>query len=94
MKVVLTRRAERNYRSIRNNILEKWGSKVAESFDEKTDELFELLVQFPKMGPVEKSDIRGFQLSSQTRIFYRIKGNVILILSLFEVRQDPRKRPR
>lgn len=69
MKVVLTRRAERNYLSIRNYITKEWGTNVAKAFDQKADELFELLGKFPEMGPIERNDIRGFQLSSQTRIF-------------------------
>jgi plasmid stabilization system protein ParE len=94
MKVILTRRAERNYLSIRNYIAKKWGANVARAFDQKVDELFELLKKFPEMGPIERTDIRGFQLSSQTRIFYRIKGEMILVLSLFDVRRNPKKKPR
>jgi hypothetical protein len=44
------------------------------------------------MGQVENNDIRGFQLSRQTRILYRIKDNKIIILSFFDVRQDPKKK--
>jgi hypothetical protein len=43
------------------------------------------------MGQVEDNDIRGFQLSRQTRILYRIRDNKIIILSFFDVRQDPKK---
>ena len=44
------------------------------------------------MGQVEKNDIRGFQLSPQTRILYRIRDNKTIILALFDVRQDPKKK--
>jgi hypothetical protein len=44
------------------------------------------------MGQVENNDIRGFQLSRQTRILYRIRDNKIIILSFFDVRQDPKKK--
>lgn len=44
------------------------------------------------MGQFENYDIRGFQLSHQTRILYRIKDNKIIILSFFDVRQDPNKK--
>ena len=94
MKVFLTRRAERNYETIREYIRNEWGPSVAESFEEKVDDLFNLLVTFPEMGPIEKKDIRGFQISRQTRILYRIKGKRIIILALFDVRQDPRKKFR
>ena len=38
--------------------------------------------------------IRGFQISRQTRLFYRVRGNRITILTFFDNRQDPKKRIR
>lgn len=93
MKVFLTRRAERNYNSIKEYITQEFGERTAETFTRKADETFQLLKTFPKLGPLEGSDIRGFQLSRQTRILYRIKEQKIIILSLFDVRQNPTKKP-
>ena len=93
MTVFLTRRAERNYNSIKEYIAKEFGDKTAEIFTKKADETFKLLEDFPQMGPVEKKDIRGFQLSRQTRILYRMREQKIIILSLFDVRQNPKKRP-
>ena len=92
MKVYLTRRAEQNYNSIKDYIALEWGEKTAEEFAEKADKLFQLLEDFPEMGPIEKENIRGFQLSRQTRILYRIRENKIIVLSFFDVRQDPKKK--
>ena len=94
MKVFLTRRAEKDYELIKDYITQEWGDKTAETFTKKADEIFQLLESFPEMGPVENKDIRGFQLSKQTRILYRIRAEKIIILSFFDVRQDPKKRPR
>ena len=93
MTVFLTRRAERNYNSIKEYIVKEFGDKTAETFAKKADEIFKLLEDFPQMGPVENNDIRGFQLSQQTRILYRIKEQKIIILSLFDVRQNPKRKP-
>lgn len=92
MQVYVTQRAERNFNSIVDYIKQKWGDKTAVTFVQKTDEIFKLLKNYPFMGQVEKDDIRGFQLSSQTRILYRIRDNKIVILSFFDVRQDPKKK--
>jgi plasmid stabilization system protein ParE len=94
MKVLLSRRAERNYARIREYIRQEWGESVALSFEEKLDDLLVLLANYPEMGVIEKNDIRSFQLTHQTRVFYRTKGQKLIILSLFDIRQDPRKRPR
>jgi hypothetical protein len=44
------------------------------------------------MGQIENGDIRGFQLSPQTRILYRIRDEKIIILAFFDVRQNPNKK--
>lgn len=94
MQVYITPRAEQNFHSIVDHIKQKWGEKTAKEFVHKVDEIFELLKDYPLMGQVENNDIRGFQLSRQTRIPYRIRENKIIILSFFDVRQDPKKKLR
>ncbi len=92
MQVFVTLRAERNFYPIVDYIKQKWGDKTTKHFILKVDEIFKLLKKFPLIGQVEKNDIRGFQLSPQTRILYRIRDNKIIILSFFDVRQDPKKK--
>lgn len=92
MQVYVTPRAERNFDSIVDYIKQKWGEKTAKEFIQKVDEIFKLLNDYPLMGQVENNDIRGFQLSRQTRILYRIRDNKIIVLSFFDVRQDPKKK--
>ena len=94
MKIFLTSRAERNYDSIKNYIKQEWGDKTAEEFAQKTDDLFNLLKIYPLMGQIEKDDIRGFQLSPHARILYRVREEKIVILALFDVRQNPKKKFR
>ena len=92
MQVFVTPRAERNFDSIVDYIKQEWGEKTAKEFIQKVDEFFILLKDFPLMGQVENNDIRGFQLSRQTRILYRIRDNKVIVLSFFDVRQDPKKK--
>ena len=92
MQVYLTPRAERNFDSIVEYIKQRWGEKTGKEFIQKVDEIFKLLKDCPLMGQIENNDIRGFQLSRQTRILYRIRDNKIIVLSFFDVRQDPKKK--
>ncbi|MFM6975529.1 MAG: type II toxin-antitoxin system RelE/ParE family toxin [Sphingobacteriaceae bacterium] len=96
MTVFLTRRAEKNYQFIKDYLSEEWGTHVAQAFEQRTIDLLDLLSNFPDLGPVElpEKQIHGFQLTKQIRIFYRLKANRIIILSFFDVRQDPRKKPQ
>ncbi|MFN4764106.1 hypothetical protein ACKGJN_13335 [Gillisia sp. Q332] len=45
------------------------------------------------MGQVEVGNIRGFQLSRQTRLPYTVRDDKIIVLAFFDVRQDPDKVP-
>ncbi|WP_114777498.1 type II toxin-antitoxin system RelE/ParE family toxin [Botryobacter ruber] len=96
MKISFTKRAERNYASIRNKITEEWGEKVAEAFEQKIIDFLDILEEFPRIGIIEVADkhIFSFQVTRQTRVFYRIKQEQIIILALFDVRQNPTKKPR
>jgi plasmid stabilization system protein ParE len=96
MKIFLTKRAEKNFRSIKEYIVNEWGERVAEAFEAKTADFLDLLEDFPELGVIEvvEKQIRGFQLTKQTRVFYRIKGERIIILTFFDVRQNPKKKPQ
>jgi plasmid stabilization system protein ParE len=92
MHILLTPRATQNLDSIIDHIKQNWGESTAKQFIQKTDNTLTLLKSYPLIGQIEKDDIRGFQLSPQTRIFYRISEEKIIILAFFDVRQDPNKK--
>ena len=71
MKIFLTKRAVKNYRSIQRYISGEFGENVADAFEQKTIDFLDLLVDFPELGVVEVpgKQIRGFQLTRNTRIF-------------------------
>lgn len=96
MKVFLTVRALKNFHAIKGYITDEWGEKVAGIFETKTLNFLELLVYFPEIESIEvlSKNIRGFQLTKQTRLFYRIKMDKIIILTFFDVGQSPNKKPR
>jgi len=92
MEVFVTPKAERNFDDIVAYIQTKWGKNTATSFIQKVDHLFMLLKSHPNLGKTEINDIRGIQLSPQTRILYRIRTDKIIVLAFFDVRQDPDKK--
>jgi len=60
----------------------------------KLYDFLEILSEFPEIGsmqyPVKK--IRGFSLTKQVSIFYKIDGNQIILLDLFDNRSDPKRK--
>lgn len=94
MKLFITKRAERNYNKIKEYITTEFGDNVAYVFEQKTTDFLNLLIDYPEMGSLEvvHEKIRGFQLAKQTKVFYRIKDDRIIILTFFHVRQSPKKK--
>ena len=94
MRISFTKRAQNNYNSIKIYLTEEWGENMVKAFEQKTIDFLDLLKEFPEMGSIEFPDkqIRGFQLTKQTRILYRIKDQNIIILAFFDVRQNPKKK--
>lgn len=91
MQIHLTKRAVKKFNLIKEYIKKEWGDKVLSAFEQKTKDFLDLLKDFPKMGSVEvgEKQIRGILLTKHTKIFYRIKENRIIILTFFDLRQDP-----
>jgi plasmid stabilization system protein ParE len=96
MKVFFTKLAFKKFNSIKDYITKEWGANVALTFNQKTSDFLDLLEAFPEIGTeeVKEKQIRSFQLTNQTRVFYRIKGDKIIVLTFFDVRQNPKKKPR
>ncbi|HRK53158.1 MAG TPA: type II toxin-antitoxin system RelE/ParE family toxin [Cyclobacteriaceae bacterium] len=95
MKLVWTEKAKARMAEILDHIELEFGIASRQSFREKAKDFTRLLIEFPEIGTLEIKDknLRGFQLTKQTRIFYRIKKDQIVILTFFDSRQDPKKRP-
>jgi len=96
MKLVWTRKAHKRMGEILDYIQIEFGNPSRISFRERVKEFTRLLCEFPEIGTLESKDknLRAFQLTKQTRVFYRIINDRIVILTLFDSRQDPKKKPR
>ena len=96
MRLVWTEKAQRRMGEILDYIEREFGSKAKQTFREKAKDFTKVLAEFPEMGSIEAKgkNLRGFQLTRQTRVFYRVKKDRIVILTFFDSRQNPKKRPK
>ena len=74
-------------------IKEKWGRKSAEDFVNRVEAIINILSVFPQLGKIihSQKQIRALVISKQTTIVYRIKSDLLVILNLFDNRQNPDK---
>ena len=92
-EVVWGKRAFNKFQKIVEYLLKEWSEKVAEEFIDKSEEKIELLKNFPNIGlkSTKKVGLRKINLSKQNMLVYRIKEDKIIILNIYDTRQDPVK---
>nr|WP_067061951.1 type II toxin-antitoxin system RelE/ParE family toxin [Mucilaginibacter sp. L294] len=93
LKVVLSKKADKDFDDIINYIKKDFGSQRAISFKELILNFLDLLQAFPEIGSLELSDsnLRAFVAHKRLKIFYRIDTKKIIILRFFDTRQHPDK---
>ena len=71
----------------------EWGSLVAQSFLKRTNDIIELLSEYPYLGTKEnpKKSIRGFLLTKHNRLFYIVADDQIILLNFFDTRSGPKR---
>ena len=96
LKIFWTNRASKNFDIVLEYLEGEWGDQVTKKFIKDVYDFLELLVEFPEIGSIENNEkgIRGFTLIKQMNIFYRITKEKIIILGLFDNRQNPLKKPQ
>ncbi len=94
LEILWSKRAERNFDNILEFLLDQWGEKVVSAFVKKVYDFLEILAGFPEIGTIENKEkgIRGFTIVKQIHLFYRIKGDNIILLSFFDSRRHPEKK--
>jgi plasmid stabilization system protein ParE len=72
----------------------EWGETVVKAFMRKLYDFLELLSEFPEIGSMQYPEkrIRGFALTKQVSIFYRVDEDQIVLLDFFDNRSDPKKK--
>lgn len=93
-KIVWTKRAFLRLNDLIEHLEREWGKDVTGRFVSHVFRTIDLISEFPQIGSVEiaEENIRGFLISEQTKLFYRIKGRRIILLTLFDTRQNPSKK--
>ncbi len=88
-----TAEASTNLEEISHYIEEHWTEKEIRKFFIKLEKQLEILAHFPTAYPTSKkhNDIHRCVFTRELTIYYTIQGNTFVLLSVFDVRQDPQK---
>lgn len=80
-----------DFQQILEYLSKSWNSEIAFGFIEITEDNILRISKNPMLHPLINKDlkIRKCVVSEQNSLFYKIDGNVIFILRIFDTRQNP-----
>ena len=72
----------------------EWGYDTAKKFLKNIDKHLSLIKEQPFAGvQTDKKNIRSVLVTKHNRLFYKISGNKIIMLNLYDTRINPIKNP-
>ncbi len=94
MKIIVTKRANRDFLRIQNYLFDHWGNSSVIKFKDRVNDFLDILEIFPEIGSMEvpEKSIRGFQINTHIRIFYTVESDSLVIHSFFNVLQNSDKK--
>jgi plasmid stabilization system protein ParE len=94
LEIKWSKRADQKFDKIIDYLSTEWGNHTTKTFVQKVYDFLDLLLFYPEIGSIENEErgIRGFSVSKQINIFYRLKNNTIIILDLFDNRQSQTRK--
>ncbi len=94
LKIYWNKRAERKFLKTIDYLKDEWGEKASDEYLLRVFEIIDLISKFPEMGTMEvkERNIRGFVITKQVTLFYKVRNDKLLILNFFDNRQNPNKK--
>jgi plasmid stabilization system protein ParE len=87
-------RALEENRKLLDYLLNEWGDEITSRVNEQIEKTVNRICQTPYQFPVflKRKNVHRCVVSPQTSIFFKINKNEIVIISVFDNRQNPKKR--
>lgn len=95
--IVWSPEARNTYIGVLESINSQWSISEVQAFQTHVNQVLELVRQFPEIYEYsDHSNAHRCVLSKQVSLFYRVEkeAETIELISFFDNRQDPEKRPR
>ena len=76
-------------------LFKEFSAKTAYSFLDRLEKRIDFIVKNPMAGKlsVKRQDVRSILFTPHTQIYYQYKNKTIVILCLFDMRKNPKKKP-
>ncbi len=94
-KIIVKKRFTNKVVRLLNYLETQWGKSVADNFLKKIENRLDTLSEQPFIGvPSDVSQsVRSILITKHNRLYYRIKGNRIEVVNMYDTRMNPKSNP-
>ena len=92
-KIIFKKRFQNKLQNLLDYIEKEFGLLVAQRFARQLEKKLIVLQQQPFIGQpsVYIQNIRSIHVGKHNRLYYRIEGNKIIIINMYDTRINPKK---
>ncbi len=92
-EIIYTKRFSHKLFKLLDYLRSEWGEPVADKFIIELKNRLRTLSEHPFIGTPSLviQPVRSILITKHSRIFYRIKGNQIEIINMYDTRSNPKK---
>ena len=92
LKIVFNKRADLKLDKTLEYLKTQWSVRVANEFLENLYNTIDILSIFPEIGTMvdNERNIKGFLVTKQTKMYYRVESDKLIILNFIDTRRKPR----
>jgi plasmid stabilization system protein ParE len=92
-KIEWTDDALEDMRKVLEYLVNHWSYKTADEFEEITLSRLDTLADSPLIGITSSANkaVRSILLTKHNKLYYQISENLIIVLNIFDTRQNPSK---
>jgi plasmid stabilization system protein ParE len=92
-EIVLKKRFTKKLVKLLAYLEKEWSHKVAASFLQKIDLRIKQLSGQPLTGisSAVLKDVRSVFITRYNRVYYKVKGNKVIVLNMYDTRMNPKK---
>jgi plasmid stabilization system protein ParE len=89
-EIIYTSEFENDFEELMNHLSNKWSIKTAQLFANQLDDLIFALSKMPFIGKksIKNPLVRGIVVTDKNTLYYSVRDNEIILLSLFDTRQN------
>ena len=91
--VVITPKAQSEMKTFFDFLQSKWNENTKIKFVNKINDILQLLVENPELFPISRFNRKNRKgvITKQTSLFYHFDQKHIVVVAVFDTRQDPTK---